>query len=77
MKLKSTLRVFNEAEVQAGPGVVQGQTLKPLAGDDAHSSERITVRLASFKPGTLEAPSLAFDWGESSPVQPLWGDGLT
>ena len=54
MKPKSTIRVFNEAEVQAGPGVVQGQTLKPLAGDDAHPSERITVRLASFKPGTLE-----------------------
>lgn len=54
MELKSTLKVFNEAEVSSVPGVTQGQILKFLAGDAAHPSERIRVVLASFKPGTHE-----------------------
>ena len=54
MELKSTLKVFNEADLPAVPGVTQGQILKQLAGSAEHPSERLTVRLASFKPGTYE-----------------------
>jgi mannose-6-phosphate isomerase-like protein (cupin superfamily) len=54
MELKSTLKVFHEAETPSAPGVTQGQTQKQLAGDAAHPSERITVRLASFVTGTHE-----------------------
>ena len=54
MKLKSTLRVFREADVAAGPGVIPGHTVKPLAGSPEHPSERLTIRLASFEPGTHE-----------------------
>jgi mannose-6-phosphate isomerase-like protein (cupin superfamily) len=54
MEMKSTLRVFHEAEVPAAPGVTEGQTLKQIAGSAAHPTERITVRLASFQPGTHE-----------------------
>ena len=54
MELKTTLRVFNEADVPYGVGVVEGQTFKRLAGDEVHPSERITVGKAHFEPGTLE-----------------------
>ena len=54
MELKSTLRVFNQAEVSEGPGVVKGQTLKRLAGNAQYPTEKVMVGLASFKPGTLE-----------------------
>jgi mannose-6-phosphate isomerase-like protein (cupin superfamily) len=54
MELKSTLRVFNQEEVSAGPGVVKGQTLKRLAGNAQYPTEKVMVGLASFKPGTLE-----------------------
>jgi mannose-6-phosphate isomerase-like protein (cupin superfamily) len=54
MEIKSTLKVFNEAETPSAPGVTQGQTQKQLAGDAAHPSERIIVRLASFVAGTHE-----------------------
>jgi quercetin dioxygenase-like cupin family protein len=54
MKLQSTLQVFREADVPAGPGVIPGHTVKPLAGSPKHPSERLTIRLASFEPGTHE-----------------------
>ncbi len=54
MEIKSTLKVFNEAETPSAPGVTAGQTQKQLAGDTAHPSERIIVRLASFETGTHE-----------------------
>ena len=54
MDLKSTLMVFNEADVQSGPGIVKGQSVKRLAGNPQHPSEKVMVSLASFKPGTLE-----------------------
>ena len=54
MELKSTLTVFNEADLPAAPGVTQGQMLKQLAGSAEHPSERLTVRLASFESGTHE-----------------------
>ncbi len=54
MELKSTLRVFNQEEVSEGPGVVKGQSIKRLAGNAQHPTEKVMVALASFKPGTLE-----------------------
>ena len=55
MEVKSTLRVFNQAAVQGAPGVVgQGQLVKQLAGSAEHPSERLTVVLVSFEPGTHE-----------------------
>ena len=52
--LKSTLVVFNEADVKGGPGIVEGQTMKMLVGSKERPSERLSVALATFKPGTLE-----------------------
>ena len=54
MELKSTLKVFNEADVPAASWVAQGQVAKQLAGSVEHPSERIKVILASFKPGAHE-----------------------
>jgi mannose-6-phosphate isomerase-like protein (cupin superfamily) len=54
MEVKSTLRIFNEADVPGGPGVVEGQTFKRLAGDEKFPTERIMVGIATFTPGTLE-----------------------
>lgn len=53
MELKSTLRVFNQAEVPEGPGIAKGQTIKRLAGSAQHPTEKVMVVLASFKPGTV------------------------
>lgn len=55
MEIKSTLKVFNEADIKGAPGVVgRGQLLKMLAGSAEHPSERLTVALVSFEPGTHE-----------------------
>ena len=54
MELKSTLKIYDEADISAGPGVVKGHSPKVLAGSEEHPSEKITVRLVSFEPGTLE-----------------------
>jgi mannose-6-phosphate isomerase-like protein (cupin superfamily) len=54
VELKSTLKVFNERDVASKEGVTKGQTVKQLAGDAEHPSEKIRVVLASFKPGTHE-----------------------
>ena len=54
MELKTTLRVFNEADVPAGPGIVEGQTFKRLVGEEKVPTERIMVGIANFEPGTLE-----------------------
>lgn len=54
MKLKSTLKVFNEADVPAASWVAERQVAKQLAGSAEHPSERIKVVLASFKPGAHE-----------------------
>ena len=54
MELKSTLKVFSESDVPAGPGVVPGHTTRRLAGTAKHPSERIMAMLASFEPGTVE-----------------------
>jgi len=53
-ELKSTLQVFNAAEVKEGPGIAEGQTVKRLIGNEDRPSERIVTLLASFIPGTYE-----------------------
>ena len=55
MEIKSTLKVFNQAEVQGAQGVVgHGQLVKLLAGSAEHPTERLTVALVTFDPGTHE-----------------------
>lgn len=55
MDIKSTLSVFNESEITGVPGVVpQGQIVKQLVGNAAHPTERLTVSLVTFQPGTHE-----------------------
>ncbi|MEW6332672.1 MAG: cupin domain-containing protein [Thermodesulfobacteriota bacterium] len=54
MEIKSTLKVFTEAETPSAPGVTPGQMQQQLAGDPAHPSERIIVRLVTFAEGTHE-----------------------
>ena len=54
MKVKSDLKVFNESTVPVSPGVVRGLTIRKLAGSVEHPSERISVGLATFGPGTHE-----------------------
>ena len=54
MEVESTLLVFNTAQVKDQPGVVQGQTMKPLIGCPERPSERIRVSVGNFEPGTHE-----------------------
>jgi mannose-6-phosphate isomerase-like protein (cupin superfamily) len=54
MEPTTALQVFNQTQVQDSPGVVAGLTVKKLAGDKLHPSERISVGLATFAPGTHE-----------------------
>jgi mannose-6-phosphate isomerase-like protein (cupin superfamily) len=54
MKINSTLKVYNEAELPIAKGVTEGQMQRQLAGDPAHPTERLTVRLATFAVGTHE-----------------------
>jgi uncharacterized cupin superfamily protein len=54
MELKAALQVFNQASVLTSPGVIEGLTIRKLAGSTEHPSERISVGLATFGPGTHE-----------------------
>lgn len=54
MKIKSGLKVFNQADEPDSPGVIPGLTIKKLAGCKEHPAERISVGLATFGPGTHE-----------------------
>jgi len=54
MQIKSTLKVFNEAQIAAQRGVTEGQMFKPLVGNNEYPTDRIRVGLANFKPGTVE-----------------------
>ena len=54
METKSALQVFNQASVATSPGVIDGLTIRKLCGSDEHPSERISVGLATFGPGTHE-----------------------
>lgn len=53
-KLKSTLEVFNAADVKKGSGVVKGQAITGLRGTKERPSERIFAGLAQFVAGTHE-----------------------
>jgi len=56
MELKSTLKVFNEEEVESTLGIGgEGQRLRVLAGSEQHPSERMIVITKSFDAGTYEA----------------------
>ena len=54
MDMESTLRVINQSQVQEAPGIVAGQTLRPLVGCPEYPSERVRAAVATFKPGTHE-----------------------
>jgi mannose-6-phosphate isomerase-like protein (cupin superfamily) len=54
MDVESTLRVINQSQVKALPGVVGGQTLRPLVGCPEFPSERVRVAVATFEAGTHE-----------------------
>jgi len=56
MELKSTLRVFDEEEVESTLGIGgEGQRIRVLAGGEQHPSERMIVITKSFDAGTYEA----------------------
>lgn len=54
MEVKSTLRVIDQANVTAQPGVTEGQTLKPLVGNAEHPTDRVRVALATYTAGAIE-----------------------
>ena len=54
MTLKSALQVFNQSAVPSSPGVIDGLTIRKLCGGAEHPSERVSVGLATFGPGTHE-----------------------
>ena len=54
MDFESTLQVFGQGQIEDQPGVVEGQTLRPLIGIPERPSERIRVAVANFKAGTHE-----------------------
>ena len=53
-RVKSELQVFNQSTVGESPGVIPGLKIRKLAGCPEHPSERISVGLATFGPGTHE-----------------------
>ena len=54
MKVKSTLKVIDQAGLKSRPGVCQGQTQKQLVGFTELPTDRIRVSVASYKAGSLE-----------------------
>ncbi len=55
MEIKSTLKVFNEADMPFAQGLAgPGHRRKQIAGGAEHPTERITVALVTFEPGTHE-----------------------
>lgn len=55
MKLKSTLRVLNEADFPGQRGVTEGQTYKRLVGSpEVQATDRVRLGRASYLPGTYE-----------------------
>jgi mannose-6-phosphate isomerase-like protein (cupin superfamily) len=55
MDIKSTLKVFNEADMPFAQGLAgAGHRRKQLAGSAEHPTERLTVALVTFEPGTCE-----------------------
>ena len=53
-KIKPTMRIVSRYKVKDTPGVIDGQTVRPLCGSDQHPSERIRVGLAKFNAGLHE-----------------------
>jgi mannose-6-phosphate isomerase-like protein (cupin superfamily) len=53
-RVKSELQVFNQSTVGESPGVIPGLKIRKLSGCPEHPSERISVGLATFGPGTHE-----------------------
>ena len=53
-RVKAELKVFNQSSVGESPGVIPGLMIRKLAGSGEHPSERISVGLATFGPGTHE-----------------------
>ena len=54
MSIKSTLLVFNEADLKAEPGAAKGITVKNLVGNKERPSDRLSVSLPTIQAGTLE-----------------------
>lgn len=54
VKITPTMRVVSARKVKVTPGVIDGQTVRPLCGSDQFPSERIRVGLAQFKAGLHE-----------------------
>ena len=54
MNFESTLVVLNHADVKAGPGVTQGQSLKAMIGTGKYKTDRIRIAMVSYEPGTIE-----------------------
>ncbi len=54
MDIRSTLMVINEAELSPQTGMAEGQSVKPIVGNEERPSDRVRVALATFEPGTLE-----------------------
>jgi mannose-6-phosphate isomerase-like protein (cupin superfamily) len=55
MDIKSTLKVFNEADMPFAQGLAgAGHRRKQLAGSAEHPTERLSAALVTFEPGTHE-----------------------
>ncbi len=54
MEIKTTIKVINQADIQARPGVTEGQTLKQLVGNADVPTDRVRVAFATYQPGTIE-----------------------
>ena len=53
-KIKPTMRIVSRHKVKDTPGIIKGQTVRPLCGAKQVPSERIRVGLAQFKPNLHE-----------------------
>lgn len=54
MKIKPTLRIVDQSNVEKLPGIVGGQVLQPLVGVPDFPSEKVRAAIATFEPGVHE-----------------------
>ena len=54
MEVKSTLRVINQADIEAHVGVIPGQSMKRLVGCPEVPTDRVRVGLATYAAGSIE-----------------------
>ena len=54
MDIRSTLRVYDQADVPGAPGVTEGQTYQKLIGVAERPTDRVRVGRATYVPGTYE-----------------------